>query len=172
VVIAEVQAKDGSNPDDNYDRAAAVTVLAAAVMVLAEAAAIFWHSSHRAVPAGQLAPLLAAMVQGQAPVPLWLGCMGSSMGSSGVATRGLYPFLGVEIEVASQDLPLDTAFEVAQELAVEIFRTGELPAHGVRIGYDRDTEFSVRHRAGGRAGAMPAVVLTQVTHPVEPEAAA
>ncbi len=172
VEIAEVQAAGGSDVDHNFDRAAAVTVLAAAVTGLAEAAAVIWRTSRRALPAEQLAPLVAAMAQGQAPVPLWLGCMGQPAGAQGVATRGLYPLLGAEIEVASEDLPWDTAFEVALELAVEILRTGEPPAHGVRLGYDRNTEFSVRHRAGGGAGAMPAVVLTQVTHPVEPEVTA
>ncbi len=163
VEIAEVQAADGSDLDHNYDRAAAVTVVAAAVAGLAGAAAVVWHASRRAVPAEQLAPLVAALAKGQAPVPLWLGCVARPAGARGVATRGLYPLLGAEIEVASRGLPVDAAFEVALELAVEIFRTGRPPADGAQLGYDRDAEFSVRHRAGGHPGAVPAVVLTQNT---------
>ena len=83
VEIAEVQAAGGSDLDHNIDRAAAVTVAAAAVTELAEASAIIWHTSRRAVPAGQLAPLIAALAQGQAPVPLWLGCAGRPAGLGG-----------------------------------------------------------------------------------------
>ena len=142
-----------------------MTVVAAAVAGLAGAVAVVWHTSRRAVPAEQLAPLVAALAQGQAPVPLWLGCVARPAGARGVATRGLYPLLGAEIEVASRDLPVDTAFEVALDLAAEIFRTGKPPADGARLGYDRTTEFGVRYRRQGHAGAVPAVVLTQITQP-------
>ena len=165
VEITEVDTRSGSDLDHNYDRAAAVTVVAAAVAGLAGAVAVVWHTSRRAVPAEQLAPLVAALAQGQAPVPLWLGCVARPAGARGVATRGLYPLLGAEIEVASRDLPVDTAFEVAQELAAEIFRTGKPPTEGARLGYDRTTEFGVRYRRQGHAGAVPAVVLTQITQP-------
>jgi hypothetical protein len=165
VEITEVDAKSGSDLDHNYDRAAAVTVVAAAVARLAEAAAVVWHASRRAVAGKQLAPLVAALAAGQAPVPLWMGCVGRPAGARGVATRGLYALLGAEIEIASRDMPVDTAFEVALELAAEIFRTGEPPAEGARLGYDRITEFGVRYRRHGHAGAVPALVLTQVTDP-------
>ncbi|MEE8456373.1 MAG: hypothetical protein V3R90_16770 [Limibaculum sp.] len=91
--------------------------------------------------------------------------MARPAGARGVATRGLYALLGAEIEVASRNLPVDAAFEVAQELAAEIFRTGKPPADGTRLGYDRATEFGVRYRRQGHAGAVPAVVLTQITQP-------
>jgi len=165
VEIAEVDARGRADLDHNYDRAAAVTVVVAAVAGLAEAAAVVWHASRRAVPAEQLAPLaplVAALATGQAPVPLWLGCVARPAGARGVATRGLYALFGAEIEVASQNLPVDTAFEVAQELAVDIFCAGEPPEEGARLGYDRTTEFDVRYRSGSHAGAVPAVVLTQI----------
>ena len=166
VEIVEVQVAGDSDLDHNYDRAAAVTVVAAAVAGLAEAAAVVWHASRRAVPAEQLAPLVAALATGQAPVPLWMGCVGRPAGARGVATRGLYALLGAEIEVASRDLPVDSAFEVALELAAEIFRTGKPPEEGARLGYDRITEFGVRYRRQGHPGAVPAVVLSQITPPV------
>jgi hypothetical protein len=86
-------------------------------------------------------------------------------GAKGAATRGLYSLLGAEIEVAAPGLPGNLAFEVALELAAEIFRTGKPPAEGARLGYDRTTEFGVRYRTDGSAGAVPAVVLTQITQP-------
>jgi hypothetical protein len=166
VEITEVDAKGGSDLDHNYDRAAAVTLVAAAVAGLAGAAAVVWHASGRAVAAEQLAPLVAALATGQAPVPLWLGCVARPAGARGVATRGLYPLLGAEIEVALWNLPVDTAFEVALELAAEILITGKPPADGARLGYDRTNEFGVQYRMGGHAGAVPAVVLTQITESV------
>ncbi len=110
VEITEVQATGGSDLDHNYDCAAAVTVVAAAVAGLAEAAAVIWNASRRAVPVEQLAAMVAALAQGQAPMPLWLGCVARPAGARGVATLGLFPLLGAEIEVASQDMPVDTAF--------------------------------------------------------------
>ncbi len=165
VEITEVQATGGSDLDHNYDRAAAVTVVAAAVAGLAEAAAVIWNASRRAVPVEQLAAMVAALAQGQAPMPLWLGCVARPAGARGVATLGLFPLLGAEIEVASQDMSVDTAFGVALELAEEVLRSGEPPENGALLGYDRTTEFGVRYRANGHAGAAPAMVLSQINHP-------
>jgi hypothetical protein len=165
VEITEVQATGGSDLDHNYDCAAAVTVVAAAVAGLAEAAAVIWNASRRAVPVEQLAAMVAALAQGQAPMPLWLGCVARPAGARGVATLGLFPLLGAEIEVASQDMPVDTAFGVALELAEEVLRSGEPPENGALLGYDRTTEFGVRYRANGHAGAAPAMVLSQINHP-------
>ncbi len=172
VEITEVQATGGPDLDHNYDRAAAVTVVVAAVAGLPNAVAVVWHASRRAVPAEQLAPLVAALAKGQAPVPLWLGCVARPAGATGAATRGLYPLLGAEIEVAAPDLAVNLAFEVALDLAAEIFRTGEPPADGARLGYDRTTEFGVRYRTDGHPGAVPAVVLSQITPPVGASAGA
>jgi len=168
IEITEVRAVSGSDLDHNYDRAAAVTVAAAAVAGLVEAAAVVWYPSRRAVPAEQLASLVVALAAGQAPVALWLGCVSrpaGTRGARGAVTRGLYPLLGAEIEIASPDLPGDTAFEVALELAAEMLRTGKPPEDGARLGYDRTTEFGVGYRRHGHAGAVPAVVLTQLTEP-------
>jgi hypothetical protein len=140
-------------------------VVAAAVAGLTAAAAVVWHASRRAAPVEQLAPLVAALAAGQAPVSLWLGCVARPEGAKGAATRGLYPLLGAEIEVASPDLPGDTSFKVALELVAEIFRTGNPPTDGARLGYDRTTEFGVRYRLDGDAGAVPVVVLSQIIEP-------
>ncbi len=165
VEITEVDTRSGSDLDHNYDRAAAVTVVAAAVAGLAEAAAVIWNASRRAVPVEQLAAMVAALAQGQAPMLLWLGCVARPAGARGVATLGLFPLLGAEIEVASQDMSVDTAFGVALELAEEVLRSGEPPENGALLGYDRTTEFGVRYRANGHAGAAPAMVLSQINHP-------
>lgn len=172
VEITEVKATGGASLDYNYDRAAALTVVAAAVTKLAEITAVVWDTSGCALPAEQLASLVAELAQGQAPVPLWLGCPKRAEGVGGAETRGFYPLLGAEIEVVSPNLPDDAAVIVALDLATEILRAGEPPAHGAMIDYDKNTEFRVAHRAGTGSGAVPTVVLTQVTHLAEPEVSA
>lgn len=169
VEIKEIHTSGVSDLDHNYDRAAAVTIVAAAVARLADAAAVVWHTSLCAVPAAQSGSLVAALAMGQAPVPLWFGCPGRPVGASGAATRGLYPLLGAEIEVASPDLPTETAFKLALELVAEILRAGEAPAPGTWLDYDKHAEFRVRHQAPGHAGAVPAIVLTQAKQSIAPE---
>jgi hypothetical protein len=168
VEITEVRAVTGSDLDHNYDRATAVTIVAAAVARLANAVAVVWRSSGCAVPVGQFDPLVTALTGGQAPLPLWLGRMERP---AGAMTRGFYPLLGAEIEITSPDLTGDAAFEVAMDLVAEILRSGEPPAHGAWLGYDANTAFSVRHRASGNGGGAPTVVLMHATQPVGPDVA-
>lgn len=172
VAITEDRVAHGASLDQNYDRAAAMTVVAAAVAKLAEASAIVWHRSRRAVPATQLASLVAELAKGEAPVPLWLSCPVRPEGARGAATYGLFPLLGAEIEVVSPDLPAATAIGVALDLASEILRAGEPPEDGAVMGYDDTTDFSVELRAGGDDGAPPLVVLTHVTQSAEQNPAA
>jgi hypothetical protein len=150
VEITEVRAVTGSDLDHNYDRATAVTIVAAAVARLANAVAVVWRSSGCAVPVGQFDPLVTALTGGQAPLPLWLGRMERP---AGAMTRGFYPLLG------------------AENLVAEILRSGEPPAHGAWLGYDANTAFSVRHRASGNGGGAPTVVLMHATQPVGPDVA-
>ena len=170
VLVSEIHTTGVSDLDHNYDRAAAITIVSAAVAKLADAAAVVWQASLCAVSAAQMAPLVAALAQGQAPLSLWFGCMGRPAGASGAATRGLHSLLGAEVEIVSPDLPSETAFELALELVAEILRAGEAPQPGVCIGYDKNTEFCVRHQARSHAGSIPAVVLMQATRKVNTEA--
>jgi hypothetical protein len=172
VEIYEVQAVTGADLDHNHDRAAAVTLVAEALTGLADPVAIVWQASRRAMPVEELAPLVAELAAGQAPVPLWLGCLGRPEGARGASTLGLYPLLGAEIEVASPVLSREKATRVAMDMVVEIFRSGEPPAHGSQLGYDKDLDFNVRYRMDDLPGAVPVVVLTQVAQPVEIDMAA
>ena len=171
VEITEAAAPRGSDIDHNYDRAVAVTAVSAAVAALTEAVGIVWCPSHCVAPAEQLAPLMAALVQGQPPVSLWVGCpsqsAGQSAGAQGAFTRGLYPLLGMEIEVEVRDLPAAVAFDIARGLVEEALRSGEPPEDGARLKYNRTTEFGVRYRMNGIPGAVPAVVLSQIAEPAQ-----
>jgi hypothetical protein len=172
VDVTEVKAVGGSTLDHNYDRAAALTVVAAAVAKLTDITAVVWNTSNCAMPAERLGSLVEQLAQGQAPMQLWLGCESRTDGKCNAMTCGLYPLLGAEIEVVSPKLPGETAVRIALELAAEILRAGEPPAHGTTIDFDKNSEFRVLHRARGGDGVVPAVVLTHVTHLAEPEAAA
>ncbi len=170
VLISEVWTMGGSDFDHNFDRAAAVTVVVEAVARLTEAIGVVWHTSGRAVPIDQFTPLFTALMEGQAPIQLWLGCSGGQERAAGATTRGLYPLLGAEIEVASTDLAPEIAVEVALDVVGEIFRTGSPPAKDIQIDFNKIHAFSVDYRVGARkprnVGDMPKVVLTQVILPV------
>ena len=120
----------------------------------------------------EMAPLVAALADGQAPVPLWRGRLSGPESTGRVATRGLYPLLGAEIEVSSSQLEPDSAYELALAVAMEILDNSKPPAHGELIACDKESAFRVRHRPYGEDGAIPAVVLTHVALPDELDVAA
>jgi len=171
VHISEVWAAGGSDFDHNCDRAAALTVVAEAVARVTEAIGVVWHASNSAVPIEHLSSMFAALAEGQAPMQLWLGCSARQEGARGAMTRGLYPLLGVEIEVASEDMAQDIAYELALDVVAEIFHTGNPPAKGTQLDFDPKSAFNVDYRTGSRKprheGDLPKIVLTQVLLPVE-----
>lgn len=160
--ITEVEVANGLDFDQNYDRAVAMTVVAYAAARLSQAIGLVWRSSFRAVPDDTLAPLVAELVEGRAPAQLWLGRAPLPETAGRLMTRGLYPLLGGEIEVASTALTAEAAFEVALQLAVEILSSGESPADNELIDYDAGTAFRVGYRQGGADGEIPAIVLTHM----------
>ncbi|TFH57908.1 MAG: hypothetical protein E4G91_10125, partial [Candidatus Zixiibacteriota bacterium] len=64
VEITEFKAAGGSSLDHNYDRAAALTVVAAAVTKLTDACAVVWHRSRCAVATEELALIVDRLAQG------------------------------------------------------------------------------------------------------------
>lgn len=163
VVLTELEGGASTDLDFNYDRATAVTVVAAAIDRLIGAIGIVWHTSQRALPAEKLTPMFKDLLEGNAPVDLWIARLPLSDGTSGVATRGFYALLGAEIAVLSKRLSIDEAAQAASELATEILRGGEAPAHGERLHYERGVRFQVEHRAVGVDGGVPVVVLVDVS---------
>jgi hypothetical protein len=168
--ITEVGPANGFDFDQNYDRAAVMTVVAQAAAKLAQAVGIVWHSSRRAMPVERLEPMVTALVDEQPPVSLWLGC--STRRSAGrMLTRGLYPLLGAEVEVASAALTEEAAREVALALAADILDSGRVPAENETIDYDRQTVLHIGYRQGGDT-TVPAIVLTQIPRQSDLEPAA
>lgn len=169
VAISEIQARQGGGLDRNYDRAAIVTVVAAAVARLVETVGIVWCASGCALPSERLPAIVAAMIKGSAPISLWLGQPDSMSGSGRgkfVSTRGFFPLLGAEIEVVAPEMTASDAFDLALEVATEIVRSGEAPAQGDRLQFTDDEAFCARWRAkdgsAGGGGAVPTLVLTRI----------
>lgn len=158
VRIFEAEPAIGADLDANHDRAAAVTAVAAAAAELAAPAGIVWEASGVAVPAGELVAALPALMAGEPPVALWIGTGAEPWG--GVATRGLYPLLGGEVEVRPAGLSQEMAGRVAMGVAAEILETGVPPAEGAQIAHGPRAVFYVRYR-GAEDGGAPAIVLDQ-----------
>lgn len=166
VRVAEAGPGGGAELDHNHDRAAALTAVAAAVAELATPAGVVWESAGTVLPPERLAEAMEALARGAPPLALWLGA--GARGSGAVETRGLYPLLGAEIEVAACGLVEDTACAMALALAAEILEEGRPPAEGARLDCGRRGTLRVRYRGAGADGAPPAVVLEQPRGPALP----
>ena len=156
--VREAGPAPGADLDLNHDRALAVTVAAAAAAELGQAAGVVWETSGVAVPAGEVLTAMPSLLAGESPVALWIG---TAAGRGGVvATRGLFPLLGAEVELRAPGLARDAADRVVLGLAAEILDTGQPPAEGAWIAHRQRPRFLVRYRGGEDDGA-PAIVLEE-----------
>ena len=163
VEISEVRARISSDLDHNHDRAVALTIVAVAVARLVEVEGIVWHASLRCLGKGSIGQLAEDLANDVAPVELWIGLdrfPARAGHSAGVATRGLFQFLGAEIEVGQQGFPAEAAFDIALDLAERIIADGTMPAHASRLSFGLGREFVVRHMPRGTGNDAPALALT------------
>lgn len=168
VEVSEVCASLSADLDENHDRAVAVTVVAAAVSRLVETIGLVWHASNCCVAADRIPGLIADLEEGRAPVSLWLGAARVEAHAgrpAGLATRGLYPLLGAEIEVSESRLPHAVALDIALALAERIIGAGEPPAHGARLSFGSGRDFLVRHLPRGCGTDVPALILIPESMP-------
>ncbi len=140
-----------------------MSVAAAAVDRLIGSVGLIWHTSRKAVASDEIPAIFKGLMDGTAPVKLWVSSLALPSGSKGSATRGFYGLLGAELAILSPEMTSDQASDVALELAAEIIRGGEAPAHGEKLQYGDGKRFRVEHRAIGVDGGVPIVVLTQLT---------
>lgn len=155
--IREAAPAPGADLDLNHDRALALTVAAAAAAELGEAAGIVWESSGIAVPADELLAAVPSLMAGEPPVALWIGTVA---GRSGVlATRGLFPLLGAEVELRAPGLAREAADKIVLGLAAEILDTGQPPAEGARLAHRQRAGFFVSYQ--GCEDGIPAIVLEE-----------
>ena len=160
VRVAEAGPGTGPDLDHNHDRAAAVTAVAAAVAAVATPVGVVWDTSGIALAPEGLDEAMAALAEGAAPVAFWVAA--AEMGNGGVATRGLYPLLGAEVEMAVPGVSPDASRRVALRLAAEILEQGRPPAEGAEIDNGRNGTLRVRYRGPESDGAAPAVVLERM----------
>jgi len=164
VTVTELFARAGSGIDENFDRAAAITVVTVAVARLVDAIGVVWQPSRCAVASPDLAEMLSALEKGKAPAYLWIGSDQEPAPRGAPATRtvGLTSLIGVEIEVGGQGVSAETGFGMAVELAGAILRAGELPEPGEVLDFGRDAIFAVQRRSGGSRA------ITLLPSPVAP----
>ena len=92
----------GAALDAAFNRAVAVTAAAAAVARLAPPLALLWHPARSALPPSSFRAQFSRALGGHAPLELWMRwhlLQGEGGQAPGVATRGLVPFIGREVEV-------------------------------------------------------------------------
>ena len=156
--VSEVAPALGADLDVNHDRAAALTAVAAAAIELTQALGIIWESSGVAVSAEEMLAAVPALMGGEPPVALWIGAGPRSWGA--VATRGLYPLLGAEVELRAPGLATAMAERIVTDLVAEILETGCPPAEGTAIEAGSHGALRVRYR-GAEEGGVPAIVLDE-----------
>lgn len=160
VRVAEAGPGTGPDLDHNHDRAAALTAVAAAVAAVVTPLGVVWDASGVALAPDGLDEAMAALAEGAAPVGFWVAAAERARG--GIETRGLYPLLGAEVEVAVPGLSPDASRTVALRLAAEILERGRPPAEGAEIANGRNGTLRVRYRGPESEGATPAVVLERM----------
>jgi len=166
VRITEVRSARFSAVDENYDRATAVTLVAAAVAELVESIGAVWNCSHCAVPAGELPQLVAELGAGRAPVSLWLGRRhfpARGERSASTVTRGLANLLGIEIEVSVPDITAAKSLEIIYEITDQIIQEGGAPADGTVWSLPGLPELAGIYRAGNDSPVLTVFPAEPVT---------
>ena len=163
LILRELDGGTSADLDLNYDRATALTVVATAINRLIGTIGMVWHTSNQVMAGEQMPQMFTDLLAGTAPVEVWIARLPLPSGAKGVATRGFFPLLGAEIAVLSKQLTLAESGQAANDLAVEILRSGEAPSHGEKLFYDR-VRFVVEHRAVGVDGSVPVVVLAEIAN--------
>jgi hypothetical protein len=166
VMIADAHAPDIDDPDLNYDRAVAVTVTAAAVSLLTDPSGIIWHPAGNATPPDVIPDFVQSLADGLAPLPLWLRWLlvpPSQGRKPGAASRGLQALLGMEMEIVSNDFPLEKTVNDLFQLAAVHVRTGKGPPNGSQVGTKDKTWYHVVHHELSPVTKTPVFRLTPVS---------
>lgn len=123
VSILEHGDADGSQGRDAaYDRALATTLVADAVSELDDPLAVLWHPARQALSPEKFYHAIRPLQQSRSPLELWacLRPLDGGNGPAGVATEGLLPLLGREIEVPPSTLDTRRVARIAIELATAL----------------------------------------------------
>lgn len=162
VEVSEVRAAAVRGEKSGFDRAAAVTLVAAAVSHLADAIGLVWHASLICLPKDRLPAIVGNLEGGRAPIALWLGTsplVERDGQPAGVLTRGLHPLLGAEIGIGGAGIPLAETLEIVMGLARRIDGGGSLPGQDARVTYGNGHAYRVRHMPRDGQNEGPTIYL-------------
>lgn len=128
--------------DAAYNRAAAVTSVAAALGEEMGALAVCWHAASNALRPDGLATARDNIVKGRAPIDLWMRIyrtLANPGEHPGVITSGLNPFIGHEIEVTQSATDVLVAQNFVRWLAEEVVDRGREIVEGEAVRMDEET---------------------------------
>lgn len=134
----------GSEPEDLFDRAVAVTVAAAAVAKLVDAPAVIWLTSRNLLTRRTFGQEMERLHDGAAPLRLWLRWHVVPVAPDedlqpGVATHGLAELAGFEMIAPPSKVPREAMLEHVFHLASRIVDQQDLPSEGEETGANGET---------------------------------
>jgi hypothetical protein len=165
VEVGEVRVTASQETKSGYERAAAVTLVAAAVSHLVDTIGVVWHASLVSLPKDCLPGIVENLAVGQAPAALWLGAgpLADRDGeTAGLVTRGLHALLGAEIGISEAKLPHSVALEIVMGLAGRIVGSGSLPSQDTRLNFGAGRSYRVRQLPrGGENGILKMLLVPE-----------
>lgn len=166
VEVSEVRASASREANSGFERAAAVTLVAAAVSNLVDTIGLVWHASLASLPKDRLPGIVEGLLACRAPTALWLCArpLAERDGQPvGLMTRGLYPLLGAEIRIDEVVLPRSVALEIIVGLGSSIVGAGSLPVQDARLNFGAGHAYRVRHAPQDADNDVPSIVLIPET---------
>lgn len=165
VSILERGDADGSQGlDAAYDRALATTLTADVISGLDEVLAVLWHPARQALSPERFYQAIRPLQKSRSPLELW-ACLrllpANAGGPAGVATEGLLPLIGREIEVPPSTLGTERVARIAIELATALIDGAASVEDGGSWTDSNDMRVTVS-AAAGRSG-LPVWQLSPMT---------
>jgi hypothetical protein len=151
----------------NLKGAALVTKLAGALANLLPVTAAIWTEAQAAVKPEQIRSLAAELHAGGTPVPLWTTMAfyrgerdAAGKDTVGVASRGLLPFIGREIEFVPVALPPLEIGRRAAGLLQYLIANGPVIEDGDAAGLTKDEAIRAHYKPAGKRPGIPVIELT------------
>ncbi len=161
VVVAEFSA--GTGFQAKRASAAHVSLIAAAVCELVDAIGIHWTTGETVTRKEPFLDEIGQIGKGVWPVYVWLQYYwigGKDKENPGLATHGLGPFIGRELEFDPGGLDQQTLFARAGQIASYLLDNGDIIADGETLGISENERIRIRHLAEGRRRHVPVLHLT------------
>lgn len=161
VVVAEFSA--GSGFEAKKASALHVSLITAAVSELTDTIGIHWTTGETVTRKEPFLDEMGQLGNGVWPVYVWLQYYwigGKDKENPGLATHGLRPFLGRELEFEPGGLDQQTLFARAGQIASYLLDNGDILADGETLGISDNERIRIRHLPEGRRRHIPILHLT------------